>query len=74
MGQAREDELLRVAARFNASLNLVPHVYSLVVEKKSWPADFLRRQLCSGSPVIKKHMNYAAGLEVVLEVSQKNFC
>ena len=59
----------RVAAQFNVSLNRVPHVSSLVVEKKSQPAEILKRGLCSGSPVVVKHMDCAAVLELVQKAS-----
>ena len=47
--EAWENELLRVAARFNASFSSVPHVSSLVVEEEGRLAECLRRDVCGES-------------------------
>ena len=60
-GEAWEDELLPLAARFKASFSSVPHVSSLVVEEECRLADFLMRDVCGGCPVTVKHVDYAAG-------------
>ena len=72
-GEAREDNILRLAARFNASFISVPHFSSLVVQEEGRLADCLKRDVCVGCPVIVNHVNYAAVLDVVLKGSQKTF-
>ena len=71
-GEAWEDELLRVAARLNASFSSVPHVSSLVVEEVGRLVDCFRRDVWGG-PVIVTHVVYAAVLDVILKSSQKTF-
>ena len=72
-GEACEDEMLRLSARFNASLSIVPHVSSLVVEEEGWLLDCLRRDVCGECPITVNHVDYAVVLDLILKSSQKTF-
>ena len=71
--EAWEDELVQVAARFHANFSSMPHVSSFVVEEDGRPVDCLRKDVCGAIPVIVKHVDYAALLDVILRSSQKTF-
>ena len=72
-GEAWEDELSRVATRFNASLSSVPPVSPLVVEEEGRLVDCSRKDVCGVCPVIVNHVDYAAVLDLILNSNQKTF-